>query len=129
MLCSKLLQAHMNWIISRGLMSRFLQSHVHGTHFFSQEDITINLYPSCVFSLQFLRGPDFREISSSKHRPKQNRCLPMESVEGFSHMVPGHLVFGNVPQWTPTAPLLSTSGEVETRIKKRYRGHTTKDPC
>jgi len=36
----------------------------------------------------------------------------MESVEGFSHMVPGHLVFGNVPQWTPTAPLLSTSGEV-----------------
>ena len=46
----------------------------------------------------------------------KNRCLPMESVEGFSHMVPG-LVFGNVPQWTPTQ-LLSTSGEVGPNKKK-----------
>ena len=57
----------------------------------------------------------------------KNRCLPMESVEGFSHMVPGHLVFGNVPQWTPTQ-LLSTSGEVGPN-KKKVPGQTTKDPC
>ena len=48
----------------------------------------------------------------------KNPCLPMESVEGFSHMVPG-LVFGNVPQWIPTQ-LLSISGEVGPN-KKRYR--------
>lgn len=38
-LCSELLQAHMNWIISRGLMSRFLQSHVHLELIFSVKKI------------------------------------------------------------------------------------------
>ena len=49
----------------------------------------------------------------------------MESVEGFSHMVPG-LVFGNVPQWTPTQ-LLSISGEVGPN-KKKVPGPNNKGP-
>ena len=56
----------------------------------------------------------------------KNRCLPMESVEGFPHMVPGHLVFGNVPQWTPTQ-LLSTSIEVGPN-KKKVPGPNNKGP-
>ena len=43
-------------------------------------------------------------------------------------MVPGHLVFGHVPQWTPTQPLLPTSGEVGEWEEKNGIGQT-RDPC